>query len=305
MSLLKQISSLPLAFGGASISGEGGGYGFGKISELEALELLHYSYDHGVKIYDTAPVYGFGLSEQRIGKAFRHIRDKVFIVSKCGVSWHENKRINMTNEPHVAEKMLLQSLKDLQSDYIDLYMIHWPDPQVDIRKTMELLKKHQDLGKIKHLGLCNTTLDDIQKAQQVAKISVIQNEFNYFNTESKNLFPFLNHNHIDFMSWGTLDKGILSGRVTSHRKYDPEDCRSWAPWWKKSPLNEKLEKIENLQSELNKKNISLLEFALQHNLQYSEITTLICGFRNKTQLDEILKSLTAYNPSPHSNKSMN
>ena len=124
--LLKRLSKLPLAFGGAAISGEGGGYGFGDISESAAIDLLKEAYDLGFTIFDTAPIYGFSLSEKRMGKAFKSMRDKVFIVSKSGVTWNESKRVDMTNDPKVARLMLEQSLRDLESDYIDLYMIHWP-----------------------------------------------------------------------------------------------------------------------------------------------------------------------------------
>ena len=95
--LLKTISSIPMAFGGAAISGEGGGYGFGNISEADSIELLHMSYDLGLRIFDTAPIYGFGLSEIRMGKAFKEMREKVFIVSKSGVTWGDNKRVDMSN----------------------------------------------------------------------------------------------------------------------------------------------------------------------------------------------------------------
>lgn len=291
MSLLREISpSIPIAFGGAAISGEGGGYGFGAITESQALDLLKYSFDRGIRIYDTAPIYGFGLSEKRIGQAFHKIRDQVFIVSKSGVTWHDNKRVNMTNDPKVTEKMLEQSRRDLQSDYIDLYMIHWPDVNIDIRRPLEVLAKAQEQKKIKHIGLCNTNLEDLKKAQQVARIEVVQSELNYFERKSTELFPYLKENHISFMSWGTFDKGILTGRVTADRKFDETDCRSWAPWWKSSPKAKKYAEVEKIKASL-KEGETLTGFALKHNLSYPEVSSLICGFRSAEQLDDILKSL--------------
>jgi len=165
--LLNSISKIPLAFGGAAISGEGGGYGFGDINENDSIELLNSAYDKGIRIFDTAPIYGFGLSEVRMGKAFKQTRDKVFIVSKSGVTWGENKRVDMTNDPVVTTKMLEQSLRDLQSDYIDLYMIHWPDTRVDIRRPLEVLAKAKHQGKIKHIGLCNTNIADLEKGSEI------------------------------------------------------------------------------------------------------------------------------------------
>ena len=199
MTLLSKIQNIPIAFGGASISGEGAGYGFGQITDNESTDLLLEAFEHGIRIYDTAPIYGFGLSEKRIGSAFRQTRDKVFIVSKSGVTWNDQKRVDMNNDPVVALKMLHQSLKDLNSDYIDLYMVHWPDARFDIRKTLEPIIKAQDEGKIKHIGLCNTNIDDLSKAFEVCKIEVVQSQFNLFENNLILLISFENLNFYFFL----------------------------------------------------------------------------------------------------------
>lgn len=292
--LLKNIknSSLPLTFGGASISGEGGGYGFGSISEGEAIDLLKEAFDLGLRVFDTAPIYGFGLSEQRIGKAFKQNRDKVFLVSKCGVTWHENKRVDMTNKPEVAQKMLEQSLRDLDTDYIDLYMIHWPDAQVDIRRPLEVLAKAKDQGKIGHIGLCNTTIEDLEKSRDVERVEVVQSEFNFFqNSAAQQLFPYLKEHGISFMSWGTLDKGILTGRVDEKRKFEETDCRSWAPWWKNADNKSKFTAMKKIWPLLDQHGFSGLELALAHNLSFEELTTAICGARNSQQLNSLVAAL--------------
>lgn len=292
--LLKNIknSSIPLAFGGASISGEGGGYGFGNISEGEAIDLLKEAYDLGLRLFDTAPIYGFGLSEQRLGKAFNQNRDKVFIVSKSGVTWHENKRVDMTNKPEVTQKMLEQSLRDLNTDYIDLYMIHWPDANVDIRRPLEILAKAKEQGKIKHIGLCNTTIKDLEKSKEVEKVEVVQSEFNFFQTAlAENLFPYLKKHDISFMSWGTLDKGILTGRVDEKRKFDATDCRSWAPWWKNADNKSKFNAMKKIWPLLDEHGHTGLELALAHNLYFDEVTSALCGARNSDQLRSLFKAL--------------
>lgn len=292
MTLLASKQNIPLAFGGASISGEGAGYGFGNISENESIDLLLMAYDQGVRIFDTAPIYGFGLSEQRMGKAFRQMRDKVFLVSKSGVTWHENKRVDMNNDPKIVVKMLEQSLRDLNTDYIDLYMVHWPDDKFDIRKTLEPYAKALEQGKIKHVGLCNTNTEELNKAFEVCKIEVVQNQFNFFDNELKNtLFPYLNEKKISFMSWGTLDKGILTGRVDEKRKFDESDCRSWAPWWKGQDFKSKFDVMKKLKPIIESEGYSLTEFALGYNLSFKELTTPICGARNTEQLQGLIKAI--------------
>lgn len=290
--LLKSISKLPLAFGGAAISGEGGGYGFGNITESDSIHLLHEAYEGGIRIFDTAPIYGFGLSEIRMGKAFKNNREDVFIVSKSGVTWDQNKRVDMSNDPGVTERMLEQSLRDLQSDYIDLYMIHWPDARVDIRRPLEVLHKARQQGKIKHIGLCNTTVDDLEKASEIDRIEVVQSEFNFFQNDiSKTLFPYLKKNNISFMSWGTLDKGILTGRVDEKRKFEESDCRSWAPWWKNADNHSKFMAMKKIWPLLDSHNHTGLELALAYNLHFPELSVALCGAKNSEQLKSLFKAL--------------
>lgn len=290
--ILNEISSLPLAFGGASISGEGAGYGFGQMSEGDALSLLKYAHDRGVKIFDTAPIYGFGLSEKRIGKAFKNKREDVFIVSKSGVTWHENMRVDMTNDPIVTQKMLEQSLRDLESDYIDLYMIHWPDERVDIRKPLEVLAKAKMEGKIKAIGLCNTHIDDFNKASEIEKIEAIQSQLNFFERDvTKEILPLVAQQEISFMSWGTLDKGILTGRVHRDRTFDKSDCRSWAPWWKAMDKESRYKVMDKINPILKDHGYTGLDLALSFNLATEGCSTLLCGARNHEQLDGILNSL--------------
>ena len=281
-----------ISFGGGSISGEGGGYGFGHIGEEDSISLLNKAFEIGINLFDTAPAYGFGLSEKRMGKAFFRERDKVFIVSKGGIIWDDNKRIRIDNNPKVIQKMLEQSLKDLRTDYIDLYMIHWPDRNVDIRKPIEYLSRAKDEGKIRSIGLCNFFVEDINKAFGIDRIDVLQSEFNLFNSSAKDkLFGIIQEKKMGFMSWGTLDKGILTGRVTSERKFDEVDARSWAPWWTNDDKTPKYRAMERINDLLKEYGHSGLELALGYVLQFKELSTALCGIRNTEQLETAIKAL--------------
>jgi aryl-alcohol dehydrogenase-like predicted oxidoreductase len=275
-----------ITFGGASISGEGGGYGFGSMSEKEASRVLKKAWESGFTLYDTAPIYGFGLSEERMGK---YLPKEAKIISKSGVDWHDTKRVNMTNDPAVTEKMLNQSLKRLNREMIDIFMIHWPDAAVDIRLPLEVLVRAQQEGKIKHIGLCNTNLEDLTKASEICEINIIQSELNLFNQE-----PFLKLNNTWkdklSMSWGTFDKGILSGRVTRDRKYSKEDCRSWAPWWNKKEVLEKIDRTKELQKILADYHISLADFCLHYNFHYG-ISTCLIGLKKEADIVHITSTL--------------
>jgi myo-inositol catabolism protein IolS len=183
---MKQKKSLKdIGFGGAGLSSGGGGYGFGKIEG--EIDLVHEAVDVGIEIFDTAPIYGFNQSEITLGLALKNLREKVKIVSKSGVTWHPNMRVDMSNDAKTTQKMLEQSLTNLNTDYIDIYMVHWPDPKTDIRYPLEVLAKAQIEGKIHSIGLCNTNLEDLTKALEMVKVEYLQSECNLFNIHSANL----------------------------------------------------------------------------------------------------------------------
>lgn len=308
-SLLPFFQAHPFALGGASLSGEGGGYSFGPMSEQQAIDLVLQAFDHGLRVFDSAPIYGKGHSERRLGKAFAtgerriggaSLREQVCLISKSGVSWHPNGRINMTNDPKVCEQQLLQSLKDFQTDYIDLYFIHWPDSRVDIRYPLEVLSKYQRLGAIRHIGLCNTNAQDLAAAGQVVKIDVLQSEFNLFTLQQRQLeLDFCRQHQALFMGWGIIDKGILTGHYRPDRHYDPLDCRRSAPWFKKTEVVKKVQRVQQLVDLLGMSTeqvqcgefLELLLGIYAHELatlnqQDSRASLLLIGPKNLNQLND-------------------
>lgn len=290
--IYKDISSLNqsmpvITFGGASLSGEGGGYGFGEMPENEAEALIKSALEAGINVFDTAPIYGFGLSEERLG---RYLPADAMVISKSGVDWHPTKRVNMSNSPEITSRMLHESLKRLKRDMIDIYMIHWPDPKIDIRIPLEVLKKAQDEGKIRWIGLCNPTPADLSKAQEICEIKVLQSELNLFQQKS---FDDLGELWKDkwTMGWGTFDKGILSGRVTEERKFTKEDARSWAPWWNKKEVQKKIERTNKLRLILRDYDISLPVFCIHYNLYYYGISSTLVGFKSVSDVVHVTSNL--------------
>ena len=145
------------------------------------------------------------------------------------------------------------------------------------------------MGKIKFIGLANTNITDIKKSENVCEISVLQSEYNLFNRSCESeLFAKCRELDLGFMSWGTFDKGILTGRIGPHRTFDKSDCRGWAPWWNKKEAVKKAERVIEMQKELQ---VDLVALALGNNLSNSEISTALCGFRSEEQLESILSSL--------------
>lgn len=281
----KDLSNL--GFGAAGISGDAGGYAFGNVTEKDAIALVHAAVERGINLFDTAPIYGFGASEERLGKALKG-NDQAFIVTKGGVDWHSSKRVNMSNDPKVIERMLHESLKRLQREQVDLYMIHWPDVNVDIRRPLEVLVKAQEQGKIKHIGLCNTNQEDLEKSGEVCSVDAFQSQHNLWETTGYELVESKLDRAL-FMGWGTLDKGILSGRVTKDRKYDESDARSWAPWWNKKEVQQKIEVVEEFTQKLNAHNLTMKDFALTAARTQAKPVIPLVGVKTVADLDNMIE----------------
>jgi myo-inositol catabolism protein IolS len=289
------IKVSPLSFGSASISSESGGYGFGPMSSSDAMALLEHALELGVNMFDSAPVYGLCEAERRLGTFFKSkgnsVRDKVYLTSKSGVSWHPNGRINMTNDPKVAEEMLLQSLKDLQTEYIDFYFVHWPDSRVDIRRPLEMLARYQAKGAIRYLGLCNTHAQDLELAKEVATIDVVQSEYNLFQRKVEDeILPHCQKENVGFMAWGTLEKGILSGNFNQKKALHPSDNRVGAPWFKSKDVETKARIVEEMKRR-GSENFSVMAFALGYLFHQPSVTTLLCGSKTKEQWDSTIRAM--------------
>ncbi|MEX0799192.1 MAG: aldo/keto reductase, partial [Bacteriovoracaceae bacterium] len=197
--------------------------------------------------------------------------------------------INMSNDPKVALKMLDQTLKNFQSDYVDIYMVHWPDSRVDIRSTLETLYTAKIKGKICHLGLCNTNLEDLKKAKEVCPVEAVQMEVNLFRQNNfQELEPELEKDVLT-MGWGTYDKGVLAGTVSVERSFESSDCRSWAPWWKKSDWKERVRKKNKLAKKFNLSASDLAALALAYSQRTAD--TSLCGMKNDRHLRENIKRL--------------
>jgi len=282
-----------IGMGCASISGEGGGYGFGDITEEESISLVHAAQDAGINLFDTAPIYGFGMSEVRLGKALKgERRERAFVVSKSGITWDDEKKVRLDNRPTTTRTMLEQSLRDLQTDYLDLYLVHWPDENCDIRATVEMLVEAKEEGKIKAFGLSNSNPDELAKASEIAVPEVLQAQMNLFeNTPREQLFDFVNEQGAGMMTWGSLDKGILTGRANKERIYDTSDVRSHAPWWINDDHAPRYNAMAELLPHLEDQGHNGVELALSHLFSHPEVSTALCGFRTHKQLEGTSKAV--------------
>ena len=158
---------------------------------------------------------------------------------------------------------------------------------------MELLQKKKEQGLIRHIGLCNTNIDDFKLASSVGIVSIIQSEFNLFNKDLCNqLKKEIIERNILFWGWGTLDKGIISGRVREDRVFEKHDCRSWAPWWRKSNKDEKIKLMSKVFNSLPNNHHDGVTIALCHAADESIAVLPIIGIKNVKDLNNVFNSLS-------------
>lgn len=194
----------------------GGGYDWGPVSEETVLQTVRAALDGGYNLIDTAPLYGDGESERLLGIALRACRQQVFLATKCGLVKKGTWPVHDLS-PVSVRKQAEESLRRLQTDYIDLYQVHYPDPQVPLQDTLACLVRLKEEGKIRHIGVCNFTAEQVRQAAALAPIAAMQGHLSLISPQAvKELLPLCRELNIPFIGYGTLEGGILSGK---YRRY--------------------------------------------------------------------------------------
>ncbi|MFW5657105.1 MAG: aldo/keto reductase [Bacteroidota bacterium] len=284
-----------------------GGWMWGGADRLEALTAIDAALDYGVTSIDTAPVYGFGRSEEIVGEAIKGKRDKVQILTKYGMRWNTTKgqfafdskdnegkdvRIYKYSAKNSVLKECEASLKRLGTDYIDLYQIHWPDDTTPIDETMEAIEKLLKQGKIRAAGVCNYDAGRLDKAR--LSVHIVSNQVPYSMVQrdiEEELVPYCVNNNTSILAYSPLQRGLLTGKITKDYQFNDGDNRPGSPYFQEKNLvkiNAFLDKIKPI---ADGKNASLAELAINWTLQQTGITVALVGARNPKQVESNVKAL--------------
>lgn len=194
------------------------GYAF----ERKMVKILQRALDKGITLFDTAPIYGLGRSEEILGKAIRKERKNIVISTKVGLVWEKREKFIKVKDcsPANIKKEIDMSLKRLKTDYIDFYLIHWPDPNTPIEDTLLTMEHLKNSGKILHIGLCNCSLNLLKKALKYSKIDAIQVSYSLIDRKIESgLLPFCKEKDILVFAYGSLGKGLLTGMYNKDTKF--------------------------------------------------------------------------------------
>jgi len=291
-----------LTFGAWAI----GGWMWGGADEKDALHAIETSIDLGMTTIDTAPVYGFGKSESLVGKAIKNKRDQVQILTKYGLRWEsKNGKFYFTSTDKKGRKVDIykyaapdsvlneceESLKRLNTDYIDLLQIHWHDPTTPIESTMEAVLKLREQGKIRAAGVCNYTADQMKIAEKVIEIETNQVPYSMVLRDiEQEVVPYCLETGKGVLAYSPLQRGILTGKITSDYHFNEGDHRPSTSFYKEpnlSRINQFLNEIKPLADGLD---LSLAQLVLCWTMQQPAINAVLAGARNSEQVKENVKA---------------
>ncbi|MCK6264905.1 aldo/keto reductase [Vibrio sp. ZSDE26] len=285
----------------ASVIGLGtwamGGWMWGGTDEKAAIEAIHASLDNGVSLIDTAPAYGLGVSEEIVGKAIKGKRDQVVLATKCGLVWHTNKGNHFFDEngkpvhrylgADAIQHEVEQSLKRLQTDYLDLYITHWQDPTTPVEETMEALLSLKKAGKIRAIGISNANQAELAKYQSCGVVDAVQEKYNLIDRQlEQTLLPTTIQTNVACLSYSSLAMGLLSGKVTPERLFTGDDQRITDPMFTIENRRWVQKFCQSIEPIARQKNISVAQLVIAATLQQPGITYALCGARNPQQAIE-------------------
>lgn len=227
-----------------------GGWMWGGTSEKESVDTVHKALEMGVTTIDTAPVYGFGKSEELVGKAIREYgnREQIQLATKLGLEWDDERNVWRNSSRERIFKEVEDSLNRLQTDYIDIYQIHWPDLETDFTETAGTMKELLDNGTIKAIGVSNYSPEQMEEFQKVAPIHVCQPPYNLFERGIEtDLMPYCRTNDITLLTYGALCRGLLSGKMNKEWEFKKGDLRRNAdPKFQGEVFENHLQAVEKL-----------------------------------------------------------
>src|ERR1700739_2358512 len=208
-----------------------GGWMWGGTDEAESISTIRSALDHGINVIDTAPAYGFGRSEEIVGKAIAEgrLRDRVVIPNKVGLEWQDGKVFRNASRGRIMREAE-DSLRRLRTDYIDIYQVHWPDPLVPIEEKADAMQALFDPGKIRAIGVSNFSVAQIERFRRNAELHVVQPPYNLFERKIEREFlPYCQESGLATLTYGALCRGLLSGKLQEDAHFDGDDLRRTDP----------------------------------------------------------------------------
>jgi aryl-alcohol dehydrogenase-like predicted oxidoreductase len=274
---------------------------YGRIDETQFQRAVQQAIDSGINCFDTAEAYGMGLSEQAVARALGSNRRDVVLVTKFGTGYPEMPTRRDSSRRRVMAS-IENSLRNLQTDYVDAYLVHRPDPDTPLDETMRALDDIVQQGKARYIGVSNFRLSQLEACMRLRRIDVVQYGWNMFDRRMQaEIFPYCTAQEIGVMAYGSLAYGMLSGSFTADMRFEESDWRSrggmlgslnlFRTLFGPDHFPRNLQAVEELKGLASGYGMTLPQFALRWTLSNPVVAAALVGFRTPDEVTENLGAL--------------
>ncbi len=285
----------PIGYGAWAIGGGNWEFAWGAQDDSESLRTIERALDSGLNWIDTAAIYGLGHSEEIVGKALKDRSQKPYVFTKCSMRWSADGQIQRSLKAASLREEVEASLKRLGVDTIDLYQIHWPNPEDEIEEAWTTLAKFKEEGKVRHIGVSNFNVQQMKRIQKIAPITSLQPPYSMLRRAiEEEILPFCRQHNIGVINYSPMLSGMLTGKMTAERvrNMPEDDWRKRSPNFQSPKLERNLE-LAGLLGEIGKEHgVQAGVVAIAWTLRNPAITAAIVGARRPDQVDGILPAAT-------------
>jgi aryl-alcohol dehydrogenase-like predicted oxidoreductase len=283
----------PIGFGSWAIGGSGWAAAWGPQDDEEAVGAIRRAVELGMNWIDTAAAYGLGHSEELVAGALEDVpeSDRPYVFTKCSLVWDEKRDVHNNLKKDSVKRECEGSLRRLQTDVIDLYQIHWPRPKEDIEEGWSALAELKEEGKVRHIGVSNFDVSQMERAQGIAPVETLQPPYNMLNRGiEEEILPYCSEHDIGVIVYSPMRSGLLTGKMSRERvaNLPPDDWRSRNPDFQEPRLSRNLELVGLLEEIGGEHGRSPAEVAIAWTLRHPAVTAAIVGGRRPDQVDGIV-----------------
>jgi aryl-alcohol dehydrogenase-like predicted oxidoreductase len=283
----------PLGFGSWAIGGSGWRAAWGPQDDEEAVGAIRRAVELGMNWIDTAAVYGLGHSEELVARALKNVpeSDRPYLFTKCSLVWDESGEVHNVLKKDSVKRECEESLRRLQTDVIDLYQIHWPRPNEDIEEGWSALSELKEEGKVRHIGVSNFDVSQMERAQKISPVETLQPPYNMLDRGiEEEILPYCAEQDIGVIVYSPMRSGLLTGKMTRERvrNLPPDDWRRDSADFQEPRLSRNLKLVELLEEIGEEHGRSPGEVAIAWTLRNPAVTAAIVGGRRPDQVDGII-----------------
>ena len=280
-----------LGFGAWAVGGAGWTGSMGPQNEDDSVPAIQAALDRGINWIDTAALYGLGHSEEVVARAVQGRNSRPYIFTKCERVFDRSGQVGASLKAKSIRQECEGSLRRLKTDAIDLYQIHWPEPDADIEEGWTTLAKLKEEGKVRYIGVSNFNVDQMKRAQAIAPITSLQPPYSLVTREiEKDILPYTRRNNVGVVAYSPMAAGLLTGSMTKERaaNFTDEDWRKRLPNFQEPLLSRNLRRVEFLREIGKRHGRTPGQVAIAWTLANPAITGAIVGFRSPRQVMGIL-----------------